>query len=79
MSASSPAPASASPSKEVSAAVDDSLKRAKPAGGARRGGGEELALTQPDSSVMSRIALASVRHNPRSAGPAGLRGFQCAA
>ena len=77
MSASSPAPASASPSKEVSAAVDDSLKRAKPAGGARRGGGEELALTQPDSSVMSRIALASVRHNPRSAGPAGLRGFQC--
>ena len=57
--------------------MDDSLKRAKPAGGARRGGGEELALTQPDSSVMSRIALASVRHNPRSAGPAGLRGFQC--
>ena len=51
--------------------------RAPTAGGARRGGGEELALTQPGSSVMSRIALASVRHNPRSAGPAGLRGFQC--
>ena len=69
----------------VQGALASSLNRAKKPTGSGGGAGVagetdfDIAITQPGSRALGRIALASIKHNPRSAGPAGLRGFQCGA